>query len=443
MKDQPPIVLDFSNENDEALQKRNTVLRRITLFCLRFSCPKLNQFNSSLESQERLRRSHIMSVLHILILVAVGLFFPLALIVPSIWVPLTTLVLFGSASFFCNRTGSVMASSIIYILGVDAALTILLVTLPHGLLRNSNVPDFDLFLIATLAGGIVLPRRFLPFLVIFHLSLIILLFTFVPHDPLLTQEITAHGEGSYGVVSDAIVLQIIGASIAWLNSWSVDKALFRASKAEDLAKVHQRLNEYMQLQVAQRTNLEYGIQVLKEAHARFANGDYKARAVLQNNELASLALSFNLLAERLNRIASIALDYSRLEQAFQQLFTIRDTILHRGILPSFNSTGTYVDQVYPWMMQFYQSRQLFFQYGKVTEKVRLALVRQQTLIVQLKSAIGQTYADAHVLIQETKIRSSTFEGVEKSQQLCLQAEEQGKCCLQEMRQLEQQLKASS
>lgn len=442
MKDHLSGVLNAPVESNEVRQQPPNTFQRMTYIWLRLSGPNPDQFNDSLESQEQLRYSRILSVLHFLIAIAVGLFLPEAFFTPSLWLPLATVALLTLISLLCNRAGWITSSTILYILGVDTAITVLLVTLPQGL-RNSNLSDFNLFLVATLAGGITLPRRLMLWLAIFHISLIVLLFTFLPHQQLLTQEIAQYGEGFYGEINDAIVLQIIGAAIAWLNSWSVHKALLRASKAESLVELNQRLNEHMQLQVAQKANLEHGIQVLKEAHARFANGDYKARAILQDNELAPLALSFNLLAERLNRITSAALEQTRLEQAFQQLFAIRDAIIHRGILRPFTPTGTQVDQVHPWMIQFYQSRQLSAQYGKAAEKVRLTLLRQRVLVTQLKSTLDQTHVHTKTLSLETRELASAFEGIGRAQSLCLQVEEQGKLCLQETQQLEQQIKASS
>jgi hypothetical protein len=188
-------------------------------------------------------------------------------------------------------------------------------TLPTGI-GNSNIPDFDLFIIPTLIGGVVLPRRFVPWLAALHICITIALFTLLPHDPLLTQEITLNQKGfAYAELSDAFLIQIVGATIAWLGAWSVDRALLRASRAEEVAEARKRLNEQAQLIVAQKHRLDYGMSMLKEARARFANGDYTARVKLQDNELTPLALSFNLLAERLYRITQIAQEYTRLEQA--------------------------------------------------------------------------------------------------------------------------------
>lgn len=440
MKDQPSIALDFSVEDYGEQQPQHTIFQRIARAWLRFSGPNPDAFDASLKSQEILRRSHIVSVLHILIIIAAGIFLPAIFLSPNLVSPYAAILILGLASFLCNRFGLVTLGAVIFVFGVDIAVVILLGTLPHGL-RNSNIPDFDLFLVATLAGGVILPRRLLLPLALFHIALIVLLFTFVPHEQLLTQEMIASGQGSYGEINDAVLLQIIGASIAWLNAWSVDRALLRVSKAEELEKAHLRLNEYSQMQETQRKNLEHGIQVLKEAHARLANGDYRARALLQENELGSLALSFNLLAERMNRVAQIALEYSRLEQAFQQLFAVRDALIHRGMAYPFDATGTPVDQVYPWMKLYYQARQLFAQYGESVERVRTALVRQGMLLNQVRSTLDMTRARAEETAAGNRTLFPVLEDLEHIQTFCLQAAEQGKRCLLETQQLEQMLKA--
>lgn len=441
MKDPLFTTSDLPVKDDVPPQKPG-IFRRMGRAWLRFSGPNPDRFTSSLRSQEILRRSRILSVLLLLIFITLGVFGPVAILIPTVLIPLLAYVLISAIALMLNRAASVTMGGIFYVLGIDAALTILLVTLPHGL-RNINLPDFDLFLISTLVGGIIFSRRLLPFVAVYHILLIVMLFIFLPHEHLLTLEIQSNGQGPYGEISDAILLQIAGTTIAWLNSWSIDRALLRASRAEDLAKAHRRLSEYMRLEIKLKERLEYGIQVLKEAHARFANGDYKARAILQDNELGSLALSFNLLAERLNRVAQIAADYTRLEQAVQQLFAIRDAVVYQGTLQPLVPTGTYVDQIYPWLKQFYQSRQICAYCSEGLEKVRQTLLRQKSSLIQLKSSLEQTQIDAQTMGAGTSIHSFTVAHLEKVQQFYQQVEEQGMRCLQEARQIEQLLKTAT
>lgn len=428
-----PGIMDTGRGQGNALQRLGSAW-------MRFSGPGKESFSTSLEDQERLRRSRVLSAIFPLVVVAVLMSIPTAIFVSVYWVPIIVLFAFSTIAFFCNRLAYINLSGLFMILAIDAALTALMVTLPGGI-RNSNIPDFDLFLIATLVGGIVLPRHLLPLLAIFHIMLIILLFVLLPHDPLLEKEIRINQGGlAYNELSDSLLLQVIGTAIAWLNARSVDLALFRASKAEELAEAQRSLNEHARLQVEQKDRLEYGINVLKEAHARFANGDYHARAILQDNELASLAISFNLLADRLNRIARDAQEQTSLDMAFRQLFAIQEEVVYGGGLRPLPLTGTLVDRIYPWLKQYFLLRQVYNRCGAVLEKARFALTRQRAVLAQLQSALDQMRVELRRVSADTYKLSPAFELIEKARNLCDQIEEQGKFSLQETKQLDQMLK---
>lgn len=438
MSNQVPIGPVFVESGAE--RRQGNVLQRLGSAWLRFSGPDKRHFSTSLEDQERLRRSRVLSALFPLTVVAVLMSIPSAVLESVYWLPLLVLFTFSILGFFCNRMAFVNLSGLCIILAIDAALTTLLVTLPTGI-RNSSIPDLDLFLIATLVGGIVLPRRLLPLLALFHMTLIILLFTLLPHDPLLEAEIRANQGGLiYNELSDALLLQIVGTAIAWLNARSVDIALLRASKAEDLAATQRSLGDQVRQQVAQKDRLEYGIHVLKEAHARFANGDYRARAILQDNELASLAVSFNLLADRLNRIARDAQEQANVEWAFRQLFALQEEVVYGGNLRPLPLTGTLVDRIYPWLKQYFLFRQVYNRCGVILEKARFALTRQRAVLSQLQSALDQMHAILRQLDTDVSRLTPALDLIEKAQNLCTQIEEQAKFSLQETKQLDQMLK---
>ncbi len=426
-----------TSDGSEARGQSN-LLRRVWRAWLRLSGPDRNRFSSSLKDQERLRRSRILSALFPFIIVAVLIAAPTAIPVVTYWIPILSLLILGFIAFLLNRAALINLSGLFVIFAIDSALIILMVTLPSGI-RNSNIPDFDLFLISTLIGGIILPRRLIPFLALFHIILIVALFAFLPHDLLLTEEIRVNQKGlAYAEISDAWLLQIVGTFIAWLNAWSVDKALLRASKAEELEQAQKNLQEQVRQQMERKERLEYGIAILKDALARFSNGDYRARAHLQDNELAALALSFNLMAERLNRVAQTAQEHARLELAFQQLFAIQEAVVYGEAFQPLKPTGTLVDRIYPWLKQYYQIRQVYPRFGAIIEKLRLALTRQRTLLTQLTSALDQIHAE--ILLRSSRDSRDSLNFVEKAQQICEQVEEQGKLCLQETKQLDQLLK---
>ncbi|HEY3992431.1 MAG TPA: hypothetical protein VGM01_06070 [Ktedonobacteraceae bacterium] len=430
----------FETMDNDAARKQGNFWQRLGVSWLRFSGPDQRRFNQSLEDQERLRRSRILSGLLFLMLISVAIVIPTAIVAPTYWTAILIFVVLGFVAFFCNRATLINLGGLFVIFAIDATVITIVMALPKGI-GNSNIPDFDFFIIATLVGGIVLPRRILPFLALFHIMLIFTLFSLLPHDPLLTKEIQINQGGSaYNELSDTLLLQVIGAAIAWLNARSVDLALLRASKAEELAATQRSLSEQTKLQGEQMERLEYGIEVLKEAHARFANGDYRARAVLQANELAPLAISFNLLADRLNRIARDAQAWENLELAFQQLFAIQERVIYGGQLRPLLPTGTLVDKIYPWLKQYFLFRQVYNRCGVILEKARFALTRQRAVLAQLKSALDQVRLELRLTSTDTRKLSPAFELIEKAQNLCNQIEEQGKLSLQETRQLDQMLK---
>lgn len=432
----------FSPEGQKAssVQGRNTVFHRMTQVWLHLSGPDVSRFSNSLEDQQRLRRSRSLSMILPLFIVAVLIEAPNAVLNLTYWAPVVTLLALGLVAFFLNRAALINLSGLFTILAIDAALVVLLLTLSHGI-RNGDITDFDLFILPILIAGITLPRRLLPFLALVHIALIFALFITLPHDPLLAEEIRVNDKGiRYLVISDAIVLQVVGTLIAWVGAWNVDKALERANKAEELAQAQWNLNEQARFQVEQKKRLEYGIKVLKDAHARFVNGDYRARANLQDNELVSLAFSFNLLAERMNRVAHAAQAYARLEQAFQQLFTIQTSVVYGGALQPLTPTGTLVDKIYPWLKQYYHLRQVYAQCLAAIEQMRQTLTHQRTLLMQLTSALDQTHADVRLAEVGSGPRSLSLGPVEKAQHLCKLAEEQEKLCLQQTKQLDQMLK---
>jgi hypothetical protein len=408
---------------------------------LRFSGPDPRRFRATIEDQELLRRSRLLSALFSLIMVAILLTAPTAIPVPTYWIPIIAFLLLGLVALILNRGAYVTISGVFYILAIDATLTILMATLPTGI-RNSNIPDFDLFIIPTLIGGVVLPRRFVPFLAALHICITIALFTLLPHDPLLTQEITLNQKGfAYAELSDAFLIQIVGATIAWLGAWSVDRALLRASRAEEVAEARKRLNEQAQQIVAQKHRLDYGMSILKEAQARFANGDYTARVKLQDNELTPLALSFNLLAERLYRITQIAQEYTRLEQALQQLFEIQNTLFYGGPLKPYPATGTLVDHLYFSFQRYDQLRHSVDKGGSSVERVRRELTQQKLLLTQLDTILAQTHAVVRLLPNDThRPHLSSVELIEKAQQVSTQITGQEQRCQQEMKLLEQLLR---
>ena len=214
--------------------------------------PDAQDFGKSIEEQERLRRSRLVSSLIPLIIVAICVFIPLALSRPGDWLPILMIGLFGVVIALLNRNGKVTAAGLLYTLAIDIGVTVSALTQPHGI-TNSNIPDFDIFALSILLTGLILDRSFLPFIATLQIITGTILFNIIPHDPLLTREIQVNLHGySYAYLEDFYLLEVCGAILAWLSSRSFSKALKRADRAEELDRLVQQ-----QVQLLEEVNRLY------------------------------------------------------------------------------------------------------------------------------------------------------------------------------------------
>jgi len=78
-------------------------LHACSLAWFRFTGPATLHFGHTLQGQERLRRSRLLSALLVLIPISWFLFLPDVLAVPKLWFALMTLVVLGIAAMLLNR----------------------------------------------------------------------------------------------------------------------------------------------------------------------------------------------------------------------------------------------------------------------------------------------------------------------------------------------------
>lgn len=118
--------------------------------------PRDEAFGASMRSQERLRRARLVSAMLGLALVAIALLIPSALSEARLWTPV--LVLAGGCLLvvLLNCTGYTGPSAVLLIAMVDTAIASFLILKPQ--LTAGNISDFDLFILAALIGGMVLPH---------------------------------------------------------------------------------------------------------------------------------------------------------------------------------------------------------------------------------------------------------------------------------------------
>jgi hypothetical protein len=99
----------------------------------------------------------------------------------------------------------------------------------------------------------------------------------------------------WGEVNRHVALVLFAALFGWLGARSVDLAIRRADRAEEIAALEHAVAD-------QKRRLDHGVQQILETHVRVANGDFSARAPTnQQNVLWQIAASLNNLLTRLQK----------------------------------------------------------------------------------------------------------------------------------------------
>ena len=291
--------------------------------------PRMEAFGTDVPAQERQRRSRLISALLILNLLTMLLFIPSALSSPSSALIWGSIILLGVGSLLIallNRARLINLSAVLYLVVIDGAISAFLVFKPA--LNCGNLSDFDLYILAVLVGGMILPRFLIPFTGLTNVALIIGIYTWRPHDSLLVQLVQLEGGQTYTALASLIVLQLAGTGIAWLHAWSVRRSLMRASQAEELAEARAALNKQAMLISEQNRRLEEGIAQILETHQQIAAGNLAVRAPAQKDQaLWQIGQSLNMLLRRFQQQAQedrhLRETQQEIEQVIDALFSSR------------------------------------------------------------------------------------------------------------------------
>jgi hypothetical protein len=279
-----------------------TLWRRLWTWWSSLTGPSKQNFGKDIFSQERLRRARLVSALLIIVVITVIMvacaIYPSS---PSLVLPVIILSVGGVGVALLNRAGYSTLSSILYVLLADTALAGFFIF--KSSLNSSNMSGFALFMLTVLIGGMILPKVLIPFNGIVQVTLICTIFFLRPHDPSMEELIQIAGN-SYVALMNILLLHVIGTGIAWLQAWSVERALLRANLAEELAEARAELNRQAELIAEHNVHLQEGITSILETHRQVAAGNFSARAPVQEDrELWQVGHSLNLLLMRVQQQA--------------------------------------------------------------------------------------------------------------------------------------------
>jgi hypothetical protein len=263
-------------------------------------------------TRERLRRGQLLSIL------LLGTLGVLAFLVPRSFVAgvhpellageLLSLAI-TLASAILNRSGRVTAAGALFVLGTAAAIALSLLASPVGL-DMANRVNFHFFVIPIILAGIVLPYRALLPLWLSCAAFIMVALAFEPHQSDLGALIAQ--VGLYGVAISPIATTGVVALVSLMSAYSVEHAIVEADRTHELERAYALLAE-------QKRQLDEGVAVIQQVHAQAANGDLSARAIVSSGALAPLAISLNLMLERLARSRTAEYALGDVEQNIRYL----------------------------------------------------------------------------------------------------------------------------
>jgi hypothetical protein len=294
--------------------------------------------SASFEERELFRRGRTGSQITIFLFIVVFMSFPAAFagsnsLLIAILIAALFLLIFAMV---LNHFKMVNIAGIMVVLIAAAGPIVNILTTPGGV----NTAALSIF------GLLVLPLMcavsFLPPWSVFIVAAGNCLFTlyalmFMPSSGELHQVLK---EAFPGVVTPILVSQGIIAIMAFLWVKGATRALVRADRAEEIARLeHDMVLQGAEEVAAQKQQLDLSIKKIVETHARVANGDFDARVPLtEDNVLWQISGSLNNLLSRLQRLR---LDAARGQQMQKALNEAHEEIARlKNSLAEYNQSST-------------------------------------------------------------------------------------------------------
>lgn len=303
---------------------------------LRLSAPPEDPDDASLPLpvRERLRRSRLASA------IIPGIFIVGLLLLATTTDQTSSLIAVVAVLVTCvgatalNRAGQTTAAGYLLVLVLVAAVVAVFLSAPGGVAGLDYFPVYDLLIIPLVVASAVLPRQQIWLIAVVNTG-------FVVVDAVLQRHpgVNLSSADGQSLVAKPIVLQVVVAIVAYLWARSMDRALRRADRAEEFAALEHDVAE-------QRRQLEIGVQELLATHVRAANGDFSARAPMnQGSALWQVSASLNNLLGRLQKTGQSDFQLKRTEQEIDRLAEalLQARAGRRPIWPA--PTGTQVDRL--------------------------------------------------------------------------------------------------
>lgn len=307
-----------------------------------------------IQQHELQRRQRLVRILALGIMVPVVLLIPSSLVpkfIPGSLIALTIVFIGTAASFLLNRYHFVSAAGYTLIAGIAAALAWQVyskVLLQHGV-DALDLRYYDLMVLPILLSAVLVGRRG-PFIIAGCVSAYTLVSLLIfKRTPTLQAYWDSHYQYSLGSVYDVIALAVlfqwVAAVVGWLGADSVRRALRQAARADEVVEANRQIIAQAQEMAAQRQRLQDGIVQIQQVHAAIARGHLDARVHVEQGEVLPIAMSLNLLLDRLTRLIREQGQRAVIEEAAHELALAMRQARLGQVYTAPNYTGTVFDEV--------------------------------------------------------------------------------------------------
>lgn len=208
---------------------------------------------------------------------------------------------------------------------------------------------FDLFALPVLLAALIINQRGL-FVVASLVSVFSVVgLTVLPKERGLLEYMRGGYHGLPGswldVVATALLLPWLIALASWMGADAARRGLTQASRADELAKANERILAQSRDLEAQRRTLHDGLAHIQQVHSAVARGQWETRVRIENGELLPMAISLNLLLDRITRLSREQQELARVEAASRELAqSLRGAAVGRPYTAP-HYTGTAFDEV--------------------------------------------------------------------------------------------------
>lgn len=300
-----------------------------------------------LYANEQQRRHRLVRLVSLGIFAGSGLLIPTALIpTPDVVTLVAVLFAFVGAGigYLLNRMRFVNSAGYAVLLGMMLAIgwEIVAQAIRQGGLDLNDLRVYDMFVLPIVLSAVLVTRRGPVILAVISIAFTIGSMLLLHQSPPLQQYWNGtypYAIGSsYDVVVVAVVMQGLAATAAWLGADSVRRALLQAYRVDEIAAAKAQIE-------AQQQRLQRGIAHIQQVHAAVAHGQWDARAQVEAAELIPVAVSLNLLLDRLSRLTRDQEQRQRVDRTAHELAVALRRLRQGGGYAPPAYTGTPFDEV--------------------------------------------------------------------------------------------------